>query len=87
MDFVRLSKQITMSIKPTFKSKAFAKAIKTKRVIERDMSLGALSEKIHVAKSTISDIENEKSVPDIYNYFAICRWLGVSMETFVNFKK
>jgi transcriptional regulator with XRE-family HTH domain len=67
--------------KAKFNSKAFAKAIISKRK-ELNVGVRGLKSFTGVSGATISRLENQ-ATPDVYTYAAICRWLSVPLETFV----
>lgn len=67
-----------------FKRKEFAKAIKTKRLIELDIGLRIAAEQIGINYATLSRLENEH-MPDLLTYQKVCEWLDTSMHIF--FKK
>lgn len=57
-------------------------AIKTKKLNTR-LSLRSSANNIGISPATLSRIKNGAN-PDLYNYFHICKWLGVKIETFFN---
>jgi len=72
-----------------FDAVAFGKAAKTKRVIELNLGVREVAQKLGVSASTVSRIENGKGgKSDINTIFTVCSWLRVSVCDFiVNDKK
>lgn len=73
-------------MKITFNSDSFSKALKTKRVIEEDITVRVLGKKLKISPSTLSRCENQ-GIPDLITYAKICKWLGVEMNKFIISKK
>lgn len=65
-----------------FDTEKFAKAIKTKRVIELNIGLREAGKKIKVSTATVSRMENEYTA-EIDNIIKACNWLGVSVCEFI----
>lgn len=68
---------------PVFNFKMFSKAIRQKRLIEKNIELKIAATEIGTSAATLSRLENEK-IPDVMTYAKICKWLGVSMDTFIS---
>lgn len=73
-------------MKITFNSESFSKAIKTKRIIEDDITVRVLAKKLKISPATLSRCENH-GTPDLITYAKVCRWLGVEMSKFIISKK
>lgn len=69
-------------MKQTLNYKAFSTAIRQKRIIDLDITVRGAAEKIGVSFATLSRCEN-CSMPDLITYANICKWLGVSLDTFI----
>jgi transcriptional regulator with XRE-family HTH domain len=68
-----------------FDSANFSKEVKTKRVIEENIGVVALGEKIGTSGATISRVENGHT-PEIDTYAKLCFWLKKPMNVFINVK-
>ncbi len=68
-----------------FNAGAFAKALKVKRTIDNNLTMREVQKQHGVKPATISRME-AGNIPDVYTYSALCKWLGVSMESFFEFK-
>lgn len=67
----------------TLQFKIFSKAIRQKRIIELDINVREAATQIGISFSTLSRCENER-MPELLAYANICKWLGVSMDTFIS---
>lgn len=65
-----------------FDSDKFAKAIKTKRIIELDITLREASKKAKVSFSTLSRMENGY-LPELNNFIKVCNWMNTSAGEFI----
>lgn len=68
-----------------FDSKQFSKTLKQKRLIDEDVDMRTLAEKLNISPSTISRCENGFK-PDLDAYAKLCHWLGKPMQTFIKIK-
>lgn len=66
-----------------FNNEAFAKALKTKRVIELNIGLREVNKKTKVSIATLSRMENGNK-SDIDNILKVCNWLKASITNFIN---
>jgi transcriptional regulator with XRE-family HTH domain len=64
----------------------FSKAIKTKRVIDLDLTLRDAAKKAKVSFSTLSRMENEAE-PELGNFIKVCNWLDLPASEFIVPKK
>lgn len=60
----------------------FSKAIKQKRIIDLGIDLRDASKSVGVGFATLSRCENGNT-PDLVTYANICKWLGVSLDTYI----
>jgi len=65
-----------------FDAEKFSKAIKTKRIIEKNIEMRVAAQEIGISFSTLSRLERE-NLPDLLTYAKICNWLGVELKTFI----
>lgn len=65
-----------------FDSDNFSKCLRQKRIIEDNIDLRSLADKIGTSSSTICRCENGW-MPEIDTYAKLCFWLGRSMEDFL----
>lgn len=72
-------------MKATVNLKHLADQVKAKRAVEERITLEALGVKLKVSRATLSRIENKK-MTDLLTYVKVCKWLGITMETFINYK-
>lgn len=70
-------------MKQVFDFNKFSKALKYRRIIEDNIELRAAAKEIGTSAATLSRCENQK-MPDVITYANICKWLGVSMDTFIS---
>lgn len=68
-----------------FKNNEFAKAIKTKRLIDLNIGLRIASEQIGINYTTLSRLENGH-MPDLLTYQKVCEWLNMNMHIFFKSK-
>lgn len=46
-------------------------------------SLDVVAEEVGLTKATLSRIERRKVYPDLDTYTALCKWMKVSLDTFL----
>jgi transcriptional regulator with XRE-family HTH domain len=63
--------------------KSFSKAIRQKRIIDLNITGREAAKVIGISYPTLSRVENS-NMPDLITYANICKWLGVSMDTFIS---
>jgi transcriptional regulator with XRE-family HTH domain len=74
-------------MKQHFDKEAFAKALKTKRVIDLNIGVREAAKKIgEISAATISRIENENPT-DIDTVLKICRWIKQPITNFIKSEK
>ena len=59
-----------------FDKKTFARDLKTKRVIDKSLSLTGLSKEINIHRSLIHSLETGTTTPDVEVFETICKWLN-----------
>lgn len=69
-------------MKQSLNFKTFSKAIRQKRIIDKNIGVREASKEIGISFSTLSRCENER-MPELIAYANICKWLGVSLDTFI----
>lgn len=70
------------SMKWSFNTEGFAKAVKTRRVIELGVGMREVTKKTKVSPATISRIE-KGTIPDMGTFIKLMGWLdGYSPEAF-----
>lgn len=66
-------------MKKELRTSLLAGMIKSKR---GDMGLRKAAKEIDISSATLSRIEQE-NLPDVETFIKICKWLGVSTDTFI----
>lgn len=69
-------------MKLIYDGEGFAKRVKQKRLIELDIDIRTLSQKLDISPATISRAENGK-MPELITYAKLCKWVGVPMNQFI----
>ena len=69
-----------------FDSSKLSKAIKTKRVVELDLTLREAAKKSKISFATLSRMENGH-LPELPNFIKICNWLNIPAGEFITVKK
>ncbi len=69
--------------KQKFDMVSFGKAIKTYRVVDRDISLDAAVKEVKVAKNTLSRMENGSGPYMMDNVLKVCNWIKISLCDFL----
>ena len=64
-----------------FDTEAFAKAVKTHRVITLGTGLREVAKKTKISAATLSRIENG-SVFDVNMILKLCEWMGIHIDNF-----
>ncbi len=64
-----------------FDSVSFGKAVRTSRVIDRDLDLKDVEKQTGVSIATLSRVENGAK-PDVNTLAALCSWMNKTMESF-----
>jgi transcriptional regulator with XRE-family HTH domain len=64
-----------------YNGEKLAKELRTKRLIEMDMTLRDVANELGIGYSTISRIENKKK-PDIETMATVCNWINQPMNAF-----
>ena len=59
----------------------FSSDIRQKRLVEMRIDIRSCAEIIGISAPTLSRLENGKT-PDVYTYYAVCKWLAVPMERY-----
>lgn len=70
----------------TLDMEKLAKAVKTKRVIDLNITLREAAKKSKVTFATISRIENKKTT-ELPNLIKISNWVGIPLSEFIIVKK
>jgi DNA-binding Xre family transcriptional regulator len=68
-----------------FDETGFSLALKTKRIIEKDMGLRDAAKIIGVSSSTLSRMENCKK-SDLDSVIIVCNWLRLPLSQFITTK-
>ena len=68
----------------SYDSESLKKDLKTKRIIELEISMDACAKLIGISKPTLSRIENG-SIPDLINFFKIVKWLGSDARMYIKY--
>jgi transcriptional regulator with XRE-family HTH domain len=76
---------ISRMMETVFNSKLFVRQLKQKRLIDEDIDMRTLAERISVSAATISRCEHG-SMPDLDAYAKICSWLGQPLDVFIKVK-
>lgn len=65
-----------------FDTVSFAKALKTRRVIDLKLGLREVAKKTNTSPATLSRMENENTA-DIDNILKVCTWLKMPISNFI----
>jgi len=66
-----------------FNSERFAQMLRL-RQYEKRLNVTAAAKEIGISKATLSRLNREKGLPDVYTYFLCCKWLERDMIAFFN---
>jgi transcriptional regulator with XRE-family HTH domain len=58
-----------------YDSESLKKDLRTKRIIQLNISMDDCAKSIGISKATLSRIENG-NMPDLLNFFKVVKWLG-----------
>jgi len=70
----------------TLDKEKFVKAIKTKRLVEMDVTIRDAAKKAKVSFSTLSRMENY-GTPELTNFIKVCNWLNAPVSDFITVRK
>ena len=68
----------------SYDSESLKKDLKTKRIIELEISMDACAKQIGISKPTLSRIENG-NMPDLLTFFKIVKWLKTDFKQYIKF--
>jgi len=68
----------------SYDSESLKKDLKTKRIIELELSMNVACKEIGISKATLSRIENG-SMPDLLTFFKIVKWLKTDFKQYIKF--
>lgn len=66
-----------------FEKKIFGRDIKTKRLIDENISLTKLSVKLGIHRSLIHRLETGTAIPDVNTFDIFCKWLGTETKKYL----
>jgi transcriptional regulator with XRE-family HTH domain len=67
-----------------YDSELLKKDLKTKRIIELEISMDVCAKEIGISKPTLSRVENG-SMPDLLTFFKIVKWLGSDARMYIKY--
>lgn len=68
-----------------YDSESLKKDLRTKRIIELEISLDDCAKRIGISKPTLSRVENGNVTPDLLTFFKIVRWLNSSPKDYIKY--
>lgn len=70
-------------MKVIWNGEQFSKQLKQKRLIDEDIDMRSLAERIDVSAATISRCENGK-MPDLGSYVKLCHYIEQPLDMFIS---
>jgi DNA-binding XRE family transcriptional regulator len=68
-----------------YDSELLKKNLRTKRIIELEISLDDCAKRIGISKPTLSRVENGNVVPDLMTFFKIIKWLDSEPNNYIKY--
>ena len=65
-----------------YDSESLKKDLRTKRIIQLNISMDLCARNIGISKSTLSRVENG-NMPDLLTFFKILNWLGNDFKNYI----
>lgn len=69
-----------------YDSELLKKDLRTRRIIELEISLDDCAKRIGISKPTLSRVENGNVVPDLLTFFKIIGWLNSDPFNYIKYK-
>jgi predicted transcriptional regulator len=69
-----------------YDSELLKKDLRTRRIIELEISLDDCAKRIGISKPTLSRVENGNVIPDLLTFFRIIRWLDSQPYNYIKYK-
>jgi predicted transcriptional regulator len=69
-----------------YDSELLKKDLRTRRIIELEISLDDCARRIGISKPTLSRVENGNVIPDLFTFFKIIRWLDSQPFNYIKYE-